>query len=429
MGNKGAKPSLEGAPVVIIVGGGYAGTALAHKLDAKCNVVLIDRKDYFLHNAGTPRGMIDTEFMKKCIIPYNALMKNGQVVKAQVTKITDTEVHLQGQDAPITGFNYLVIATGTSYCFPYKVPVSESADVLALYEDVKAKIIASENIVCVGAGSTGLEAATEIACRHPDKKITIIHSRDKLFEGPFKPAYGEKMEAHLKRGFPNVTLLKNERLMPVEADGGEDAAQKKYIVPAGGKVVTQKGTEVPCDLLFWCVGGKMNTTSYEEHFAAAMDKGQLKVDEFLQVQGHPKIFAAGDICNAGPSGTIHFATQHGDSIATNILADMSGGKMKPFKAGPHVNITQLGTTMGAGCIPGPFGTQIILGHVLVQKMKYDCFADKLWQELGHKTGLNEGEGATTDADKLQNILHMNEEDVAKLAEGLKVENDEAAEHT
>lgn len=50
------KARLEGAPVVVIVGGGYGGVALAKALDSQCNVVLIDRKDYFFHNIGALRS-------------------------------------------------------------------------------------------------------------------------------------------------------------------------------------------------------------------------------------------------------------------------------------------------------------------------------------------------------------------------------------
>lgn len=425
------KPSktLKDAPTVIIIGGGYAGVKLAAALDKQCNVVLIDRKDYFLHNIGTPRGMVDTEFMKKCMIPYTELLKNGHVVKGQVEKITDTEVHLHGQDSPITGFDYLVIATGTSYCFPYKVPMSEKEAVIPLYEEVLSKITTSSNIVCVGAGSTGLEAATEISCKFPDKKVTIVHSRDKLFED-FKKKFGETFEQHLKEGFPNVTLILGDRLVPVSADGGEEAAGRKYVEPAGGKVMTQKGVEIPCDLLFWCVGGRLNCASFKEHFESAMEKnGQLKVDEFLQVEGHPNIFAAGDICNAGPVGTVNYANQHTDVIAKNILAKMAKKALVAYKAGRNLNITQLGTTHGAGCIPGPFNSQIVLGKFMVQKAKYDCFADNYWGQLGHKKAFSEGEAKEADVGRLQDILHMNEEEVTKLAEGLMVEEDVTAERT
>jgi len=434
MGQKPAK-SLTEAPVVVVIGGGYAGVKVAKALDEHCNVVLFDRKDYFLHNVGTPRGMVDTDFMKKLLIPYDQLLKNGHIVQAQVTKLTDKEVTLQGQDKPITDFKYMVIATGTSYAFPYKVPEAKQEDVLPLYEGVKAKIEGAANIVCVGAGSTGLEAACEISCKWPDKKITIVHSRDKLFEGPFKPAFGAKMEDHLKRGFPNVELIKNDRLLPVEADGGEAAAQAKYVVPAGGKVITKNGREIPCDLLFWCVGGRHNTASYEEHFGAAVEKGQLKVDQFLQVEGHSRVFAAGDICSAGPAGTVNFANQHAACIAANILADMKGGAMKPYKAGPHLNATQLGTTMGAGCMPGPLGSQIIVGHAVVQSIKKDCFADATWGNLGYKKAFEKKKGGggyggdeKDEASHLQNVLHMNEDEIAKMMEG-HVEKDEEADHT
>jgi len=430
MGQKPAK-NLKDAPVVVIIGGGYGGITAAKALDAEFNVVLIDRKDYFLHNVGTPRGMVDTEFMKKLMIPYTALLKNGHVVKGQVTKVTDTEVHLQGQETPITGFKYIILATGTSYSFPYKVPHSEAQDVIPQYAEIADKISKAKNIVCVGGGSTGLEAATEIACRYPETKVTIVHGRAKLFDdGTFKQAFGDKLEEHISRGFPNVTLIKEDRLMPVEADGGEAAAQAKYVEPAGGKVVTQKGIEIPCDLLFWCVGARHNFASYEEHFAGAMERnGQLKVDKFLQVEGHPKVFVAGDISTAGPWGTVSCAETHGHCIAASIKLDHNGSAMQAYKAPKPMNATQLGTTMGAGCIPGPMGTQVVLGHFMVQKLKYDCFASKTWQTLGHEGLFGEKPVEGPDAQHLQNVLNMSEEEAEKLAAGLQVQADGSVDHT
>jgi len=429
----GAKPvkNLAEAPVVVIIGGGYAGCKLAKALDAEFNVVMIDRKDYFLHNVGTPRGMVDTEFMKKLMIPYSALLKNGHVIKGQVEKVTDKEVHMQGQDAPITGFKYLVLATGTSYAFPYKVPHSESQDVLPQYSEIATKISKAKNIVCVGGGSTGLEAATEIACKYPATKVTIIHSRPKLFDdGTFKQAFGDKLEEHLSRGFPNVTLIKDDRLLPVEADGGEVAAQAKYVEPAGGKVSTQKGVTIECDLLFWCVGGRHNFSSYEEHFAGAMEKnGQLKADPFLQIVGHPRVFVAGDISTAGPFGTVGCAGDHAACIAANIKLNHKDSTMTAYKPSKPMNATQLGTTYGAGCMAGPFGTQIVMSHKMVQMIKADCFADNTWKDLGHAGAFGEKSVDSPDAQHLQNLLHMSEADAEKLAAGLTVQEDGSSDHT
>ena len=41
---------------VVIVGGGYAGTALANKLQGKCQFTLIDPKECFHHNLAALRS-------------------------------------------------------------------------------------------------------------------------------------------------------------------------------------------------------------------------------------------------------------------------------------------------------------------------------------------------------------------------------------
>ena len=105
--------------------------------------------------------MVDPEFAKRCTIPYTNLLKNGHVVKGEVTKCTESEVFLFGKEEPLTHFDYLVIATGTSYAFPFKVPEPEYSKVHALYEQAAADIKEKQNIVCVGGGSTGLESAAE----------------------------------------------------------------------------------------------------------------------------------------------------------------------------------------------------------------------------------------------------------------------------
>merc|ERR1712232_84165 len=336
------------------------------------------------------------------------------------------------------GFDYLVLATGTSYAFPYKVPEADSAKVMPLFVEIADKIKKAKNIVCVGGGSTGLEAATEIADVYKDKKVTVIHSRTGVFDdGTFKPAFGEKLLEHIKRGFPNVNVILGDRLQPVEADGGEEAAQQKFVEPKGGKVITEKGVHIECDLLFWCVGGRQNSASYAEHFADIVDKrGILQVDEFLQAKGHPKVFVGGDICGAGPFGTVLCASQHADCIAANIQLLMKGSGMKPYRPGPPLNATQLGKTLGAGCVPGPLGSQIVVGHHIVQKLKWDCFASKQWTDIGHKAPLSDsssgGYSISPDgggAEHLANILNMTSEEAATLHEGLAIEDACNADHT
>ena len=59
-------------PVVLIVGGGYAGLTLARKLDDtnRFRVVLLERKRYFLHNMAALRCVVDPLWFSSIVLPY-----------------------------------------------------------------------------------------------------------------------------------------------------------------------------------------------------------------------------------------------------------------------------------------------------------------------------------------------------------------------
>ena len=79
MGINGSQENIHKKPVVIIVGGGYAGVQCAKLLDKSDQffVVLIDRKSYFLHNVAALRATVEENYARKIIIPYDRLLKNG----------------------------------------------------------------------------------------------------------------------------------------------------------------------------------------------------------------------------------------------------------------------------------------------------------------------------------------------------------------
>lgn len=80
MGISGSQENTGKKPVVLIVGGGYAGVACAKALDKtkRFFVVLIDRKPYFLHNIASLRATVERDFAKKILIPYDRLLTNGR---------------------------------------------------------------------------------------------------------------------------------------------------------------------------------------------------------------------------------------------------------------------------------------------------------------------------------------------------------------
>merc|ERR1719296_96330 len=77
-------------------------------------------------------------------------------------------------------FDYLIIATGSSYSFPGKLvepSIELAADKMRRCQNA---IRDAEDITVVGGGPAGCELAGEICTEWPSKKVTLIHKGDKL---------------------------------------------------------------------------------------------------------------------------------------------------------------------------------------------------------------------------------------------------------
>ena len=123
MGNSSSSSSSTPklACQLVIVGGGYGGVQLAVQLDSYCKVVLIDPKDAFHHNVGALRAIVEPAFIKKTLIPYEEMLKNGSFIKDRVVScnISRKTVTLAGGEE--INYDYLGFACGSSVPFPGKL--------------------------------------------------------------------------------------------------------------------------------------------------------------------------------------------------------------------------------------------------------------------------------------------------------------------
>ena len=55
------------------------------------------------------------------------------------------------------------------------------------------------------------------------------------------------------------------------------------------------------------------------------------MNEFLEVEGHPSIFAIGDCCNTLEHKMAAFAAKHGELVVSNIVREASGSTPSPYK--------------------------------------------------------------------------------------------------
>ncbi|KAF8880312.1 hypothetical protein BD779DRAFT_1549565 [Infundibulicybe gibba] len=117
----------------------------------------------------------------------------------------------------------------------------------------KQKIIEqASSVLVVGGGALGIQFATDIASVHPEKQVTLLHSRGQLL-----PRFDEAMHSEILQALEsmNVDVILGERL---DLASLEKKPEKRNAL--GQRVArTLKGREIAADLLLLCTGQAPNT--------------------------------------------------------------------------------------------------------------------------------------------------------------------------
>jgi len=192
---------------IVIVGAGPAGVncaqALAKQLTPQddVEVLVLERSKFFFHAVGTPRAYTDASFAKKLFIPYDHAIPAAAAPFVKILRATATKVSVEPNEVSFRkvrdeddqeeseehtlAFDYLIIATGSTYTVPIKQDprTNSRADTEAKLTEVHEKIASADRILVVGGGAVGCEVAGDIAHKYPNKSVTILEARDKLIAG------------------------------------------------------------------------------------------------------------------------------------------------------------------------------------------------------------------------------------------------------
>jgi NADH dehydrogenase FAD-containing subunit len=170
--------------------------------------------------------------------------------RGTATKITDTHVHLE---TPAGGhesveWDYLAIATGAAQPAPARVFSPDRAGACAELRAVQTLIAHARSVAIVGAGAVGVELAADIKSFHPDKEVTLIHSRTRVLN-----QFGERLHAYvvafLERELGVRVVLGERPVLPV--GGACDSVME------GGVLVFSDGREERFDLIV-CVSSRVS---------------------------------------------------------------------------------------------------------------------------------------------------------------------------
>jgi apoptosis-inducing factor 2 len=367
--------SNTGLAKVIIIGGGYSGTAVAKLLDRDFDVTLIEKQATFFHNVGALRAAVDPSWLEKIFIPYDGLLKRGKVRYNLVTEVTPEQVYLDNGE--VIAFDYLVLATGSSYPFPAKMSANDVEGAKQSIVRLSEKIRAAQRILIVGGGPVGVEFAGEIVGKYPQKTITLVHTGKSLIGEPFNPKLGQKLLDGLQE--MGVQVLLGERVL-LDNLKPEDLIQTQTYV-------TDKGTAIGADLLFTCYGAGVNNKYLLAYFAEQLDRqGRVKVTPQMQVEGYSNIFAVGDLTNVDEPKMGLLSGAHASIVAANIKTLQKSEPQKTLKIyQPSTNpliIVPLGENKGAGQFPLT-KSGIVVGAFLAKQIKgKTLLADIYWKKMG-----------------------------------------------
>eukprot|EP00117_Sycon_ciliatum_P032135 scpid79401/ scgid24988/ Apoptosis-inducing factor 2 len=371
---------------VVVVGGGFAGIQLARGIASACNVTLIDSSPFLHQSLASLRTVVLPGWSDMVLLDREGHSRELKQVRGKVTGFNKEEktVTVEGVEEAVK-YDYLVLATGSQCAFPAKVPVDVLAkgkeEIVRAYDECRERLCAAKRISIVGGGAVGVELAAEIAVEHPDKEVTLIHSYDSLLadDMPMKMRRGvqQKLDAL------GVRLVLGQKVdLSSVVESLSDHALNSVSIPGPVTLSTDKNEQIEADLVFPCIGVFPNKGAYSGSLSAEQidEKGYVKVDEFLQVQGEENIFAIGD-CNNRPVPKMALHCTDQAVYLISMMKALLNGKPKKVYQCSHTKPTMvvpIGRIDGIGMYHGS-----ALPTFVCKKMKaHDLLTGKLCGDFG-----------------------------------------------
>ncbi|MET8779684.1 FAD-dependent oxidoreductase [Nocardia sp. NPDC004654] len=313
---------------IVILGAGYTGMLTAVRLARRTRrlpvrITLVNPSDRFIerlrmHQIAAGQELADHR------IPEMLDGTGVEFVRGWVTSV-DPEARLVTVDGDrVLPYDELVYALGSATDTD-KVPgVAEHAWTLNdprtahRFAGRLAAVAAQGGSVAVcGGGLTGIEAAAEIAERHPGLRVTLIST------GEPGAMMGERARVYLHRAL--------DRLAITRATG---QSVTKVLPDA---VELADGTLVPADLTLWTAGVRVSPLAARAGIETD-ERGLIVVDPTLKSVSHPAIRAIGDAAAVRQAwGTIHGTCQSGMPTAAYtadaIAKELRGKRVRPFRFG------------------------------------------------------------------------------------------------
>lgn len=359
------------APRIVVLGGGFGGVYAALALeklflhDDAVEIVLISEENFLLFTPMLPEVASGSLEAKHIVSPVRAFFRKAQFHNSDVERIDLDNRKVFTRHCLACGqyelpFDHLVLALGSTtnfYGLPgvaeHALPMKTLSDAMVLRNRIIDRFEHANmesdpgmrrmllTFVVVGGGFAGAETVAELRdfaytarayypnIQPDDVKVVLVH--------------------HGARIMPEISEdLADYALRRLRQKGVEVHLQTGVKSAGAGWVELTTNEKIFARTLVWCAG-----TSPSPLLAALpcprTKRGQIVVNEFLEVPDHPGIWALGD-CAEIPNPqtgrphppTAQHAVRQGKVVAQNIRAALRGGPKKAFAFTPLGVLASLG---------------------------------------------------------------------------------------
>ncbi len=358
--------------VVLIVGAGFGGLNAARALRrAPVQVVLVDRNNYhlfqpLLYQVATA-GLEPEEIAK----PARAILrgqKNFDFRLLDVTRVDFAARRLETSAGPIA-YDYLVLAPGGETNFfgldslqRYGLGLKDIPDAVAIrnhvltcFEQAMLEPDAERRralltFIVVGGGPTGVEMAGALSelirlvlvkdyprLNIKDVRILLLEATDRLL-----PALPERL-----REAAGKTLWRKY----VEVRFGASVADYD-----GRQARLKSGEVIPALTVIWAAGVRASPLTATLGLPTAR-QGRVPVEATLQLKDHPEVFIIGDAAYREQDGealpmVAPVAIQMGQSVARNIMRELRGQPLEPFRYRDQGTLATIGRNAAVAKVYG-----------------------------------------------------------------------------
>lgn len=332
---------------IVILGGGFAGVSAAvhlkNKIKEEAGITLIDKNSYHLFTPSLYEVATSEEPQKNISIPFTQILGTKvRIVKGRAHSIDLYNKLIRFDNGMNYSFDYLILALGSQPAYfdiegleKYSLPLKTLENGVEIKNKInkiyQEKIAAGKNIRVIvgGGGFSGTEFAAELTQYR--QRLSLRHN---LPKDKFQITLIQGSSCLLKELDEKVSKIAEQRLKKENIELCFGARIKKV---EEGVLETDDLKTHKFDVLIWTGGVKANSVLTDSGFKVN-GRGQVSVDQNMQVIGHPDIFAAGDVAefadpltNKPVPGVAQVSEDEGKIAAENVYRSLKEMDLVAYK--------------------------------------------------------------------------------------------------